>query len=58
MKKHYRSPLMASIHETAEGLDAAGAMDKRTMREFDELCLTPVRPPKPKESVSVREELP
>jgi putative transcriptional regulator len=34
---------MASIHETAEGLHAAGAMDKRTMREFDEICLTPVR---------------
>jgi putative transcriptional regulator len=24
-------------------------MDKRTMREFDELCLTPVRPLRPKE---------
>jgi putative transcriptional regulator len=43
MGKHYRSPLMASIHETAEGLHAAGVMDKHTMREFDELCLTPVR---------------
>ena len=47
MKKQYRSALMASIHETAEGLHAAGVMDKRTMREFDELCLTPVRPLKP-----------
>lgn len=44
MRKQYRSPLMASVHETAEGLRAAGVMDKRTMREFDELCLTPVRP--------------
>ena len=35
---------MASIHETAEDLHADGAMDKRTMREFDELCLTPVSP--------------
>lgn len=43
MRKQYRNPLMASIHETAEGLHAAGVMDKRTMREFDELCLTPVR---------------
>src|ERR1039457_5442370 len=48
MNKQYRSPLMGSIHETAEGLDAAGVMDKRTMRVFDELCLTPVRPLKPK----------
>ena len=35
---------MASIHETAEGLHAAGVMDKQTMRKFDEACLTPVRP--------------
>jgi len=45
---------MASIHETAEGLHAAGVMDKRTMREFDELCLTPVRPLKPKEIRALR----
>jgi putative transcriptional regulator len=41
--KQYRSKLMASVHETAEGLHSAGLMDKRTMRKFDELCLTPVR---------------
>ena len=35
---------MAAIHETAEDLHAAGLMDKRTMRKFDEGCLTPVRP--------------
>jgi putative transcriptional regulator len=33
--KEYRSRLMASIHETAEGLHADGVMSKRTMREFD-----------------------
>lgn len=44
MSKQYRSGLMASIHETAEDLHAAGVMDKHTMREFDQLCLTPVRP--------------
>jgi putative transcriptional regulator len=44
MTKQYRSPVMASIHETAEGLHAAGVMDKQTMRKFDEACLTPVRP--------------
>src|SRR5580658_10977914 len=54
MTKQYRSALMASIHETAEGLDAAGVMDKRTMREFDELCLTPVRLLKPKEIRALR----
>ena len=54
MRKQYRSPLMASIHETAEGLHAAGAMDKRTMREFDEICLTPVRRLRPKEIRALR----
>src|SRR5690348_7984642 len=53
MKKQYRSALMASIHETAEGLHAP-VIDKRTMREFDELCLTPVRALKPKEIRALR----
>lgn len=44
MSKQYRSKVMASVHETAEGLTGAGVMSKQTMREFDELCLTPVRP--------------
>jgi (aminoalkyl)phosphonate N-acetyltransferase len=38
-RKQYRTPLMASIHETAKGLHAAGVMDKRTMSEFDDLTL-------------------
>jgi putative transcriptional regulator len=45
---------MASIHETAEGLHAAGVLDRRTMREFDELCLTPVRPFEPKDIRALR----
>ena len=43
MAKQYRSGLMASIHETAEGLNKAGVISKRTLRDFDKLCLTPVR---------------
>jgi putative transcriptional regulator len=49
MSKQYRSPLMASVHETAEGLHLSGVLDKRTMREFDDLCLTPVNPLTPEE---------
>jgi len=45
--KHYRSPLMASIHETAEGLRASGLLNKLTMRKFDEMCLTPIPHLKP-----------
>lgn len=55
MTKQYRSPVMASIHETAEGLRAAGVMDKQTMRRFDEACLTPVRPLQPTEIRALRE---
>jgi putative transcriptional regulator len=55
MTKQYRSSVMASIHETAEGLHAAGVMDKQTMRKFDDTCLTPVRPLAPEEIRSLRE---
>ncbi|MGH6902597.1 MAG: helix-turn-helix domain-containing protein [Geminicoccaceae bacterium] len=44
MSKTYRSDALAAIHETASDLHDAGGMDKRTLRRFDELCLTPVRP--------------
>ncbi len=42
--KRHRSPLLASVHQTAKGLHAAGVMDKQTLRRFDVMCLTPVRP--------------
>jgi putative transcriptional regulator len=45
---------MASVHETAEGLAAAGLLGKRTMRDFDELCLTPVAPMKPEQIRALR----
>jgi putative transcriptional regulator len=44
MAKTYRSDALAAIHETASDLHDAGVMDKRTLRRFDELALTPVRP--------------
>jgi putative transcriptional regulator len=55
MTKQYRRPIMASIHETAEGLHAAGVMDKQTMRRFDEACLTPVHPLTPAQIRALRE---
>jgi putative transcriptional regulator len=42
MKRQYGSDILASIHETAEGLHEAGLIDRQTMRKFDESCLTPV----------------
>jgi putative transcriptional regulator len=55
MGKHYRSPVMASIHETAEGLHEIGIVDKKTMREFDEACLTPLKAFAPEEIAALRE---
>lgn len=43
MPERYRSATLAAVHETALGLADAGVVDKRTMREFDALCLTPVQ---------------
>lgn len=42
MSKTYRSEALAAIHETASDLHDAGLLNKRTMKGFDELCLTPV----------------
>jgi putative transcriptional regulator len=53
--KQYRGGLVASVHETAEGLIGVGVMSKQTMREFDELYLTPVRPLSPGEIRELRE---
>ena len=36
-------PILEAVHETAKGLHKAGAMNATTMREFDALCLSPVK---------------
>ncbi len=55
MVKKYKSDLMASIHETAESLYNGGAIGDKTMREFDEACLTPVKPLSAKKIRAIRE---
>jgi putative transcriptional regulator len=42
MTKQYASRALAAVYETAQGLAAAGAIGKRAMAAFDELCLTRV----------------
>ena len=42
MPKKYLSKVMASIHEGVSDLYRAGGVDRKTMREFDALCLTPI----------------
>jgi len=39
----YKSEALAAVHQTAEALYEVGAIDKKTMRGFDEDCLTPIR---------------
>ena len=39
MAKHYKSEILAAVHESAEALHRIGSIDKRTMKEFDDACL-------------------
>jgi putative transcriptional regulator len=55
MSRKYRSGAMASVHETMEALHKVGAIDKQTMRRFDEACLTPVQPLTPRQIRDLRE---
>ena len=54
MTKKYRSAAFAAIHETMEALHEVGAVNKQTMREFDEACLTPIHILSPDEIKSLR----
>ncbi|MBV8048553.1 MAG: DNA-binding transcriptional regulator [Paludibacterium sp.] len=55
MAKKYQSDALAAIHETMEALHEIGAVDKQTMREFDEACLVPVPSMSPEEIRALRE---
>ena len=35
--------ILDAVHKTAKGLNKAGLVDEITMREFDALCLPPVK---------------
>jgi putative transcriptional regulator len=47
---------MAAIHETMQAIHDVGAIDKQTMRRFDNACLTPIRPLLPEEIKAIREK--
>lgn len=55
MSKKYRSKAFAAIHETMEALHDVGAINKQTMREFDEACLSPVEDISPEQIKKIRE---
>jgi putative transcriptional regulator len=54
MPKKYRSDALAAIHETMEALHEVGAVDRKTMREFDETCLTPIEVMLPEQIKALR----
>ena len=59
MTKIYRSRLLASVHETAQGLNDAGILDNPDMQMFNVLCLTDETPqpadtkPKPHKKMTI-----
>ena len=52
----YKSKVLAAVHEMAEGFHAIGTIDKRTMRDFDERCLTPLMDATPDAIRALRED--
>ena len=51
-----RDDVMAAVHETAADMFAVGAITKSTMREFDRMCLAPIKPFEPREIARIRKE--
>lgn len=47
--------ILKAVHETAKGLNKAGAMRTTTLREFDALCLPPVKEFSPTQIKRLRE---
>jgi DNA-binding transcriptional regulator YiaG len=39
MKRKYQSKIMEAIHEEAQALFEAGAIDEKRMAEYDQACL-------------------
>lgn len=55
MTRKYRSKISASVHETMSDLHEAGLVDKKTMRWFDESCLTAVEKLTPRQIKKLRQ---
>jgi putative transcriptional regulator len=54
-KRKYKSDAFEAIHSSATGMYRAGAIDKATMRRFDESCLTVPAPLEPRRIKMIRE---
>lgn len=56
MKKQYRSAQLQAAHTLAGDLASVGMLPKKTLRELDELCLTPVKPLTPRQIARIRQK--
>lgn len=54
MKRQYRSKQLKAAHTLATDLTSVGMLPKRTLRDLDKLCLTPVKPLTPRQIASIR----
>lgn len=54
-RKQYKSEAFAAIHETMDALHQIGAIDKKTMRDFDTACLADLPEMEPEEIRALRE---
>jgi putative transcriptional regulator len=53
--KKYKSKISAALHEAMQDAHDVGVIDKRTMRQFDESCLTKAKPLSAREIQKLRE---
>jgi putative transcriptional regulator len=54
-KRKFKSDAYEAIHSAVAGMYRAGTIDKATMREFDESCLSVPAPMDPKRIKRIRE---
>lgn len=54
MIRQYKCEALAAAHEAASGLAVAGLMSKRTMRAFDQMCLTSIEEMAPSDIGALR----
>lgn len=50
-----KSEILEAVHDTAKGLHRVGVMDLVTLREFDMLCLLPIKSLAPEKIKQIRE---
>ncbi|EGQ8195803.1 TPA: DNA-binding transcriptional regulator [Vibrio parahaemolyticus] len=50
------SDILKAVHQTAKDLHESGAMEKKTMRKFDTLCLTTLHDFTPAQVKTLREK--